>query len=100
MHKISSTKLREIISQNPSIHLIDVRTPIEFAFGHVPESINFPYEELHQFNFPKADEYYFICHSGSRAQQACEELSKLGYKHLIHVKDGFENWNGEVESGF
>ena len=100
MHKISTKTLKKILLDNPNIHLIDVRTPIEFAFGHVPESINFPVEEINQFNFPKDDKYYFICHAGSRAKHACHQLQKRGYTNITHVTDGFSSWNGEVESGF
>lgn len=100
MHKISTQKLKKILLDNPNIHLIDVRTPIEFAFGHIPESINFPVEEIHQFNFPKDDKYFFICRSGSRAKHACKTLTKKGYKNITHITDGFINWNGTVETGF
>ena len=87
MHKISTQKLKELLRDNPNIHLIDVRTPVEFAFGHVPESINFPVEEIHQFNFPKDDQYYFICHTGIRSKHACMLLLNKCYKKITNIKD-------------
>lgn len=100
MNKISTKVLQKIINEDSKIHLIDVRTPIEFSIGHVPESINFPLEEIHKFNFPKHDKYYFICRSGARAQKACEHLIDQGYQNITHITDGILNWHGQLETDY
>lgn len=100
MQKISTQKLNQIINSGKNIHLIDVRTPIEFAAGHLPESINFPVEEIKHFNFPKNDHYFFICHSGQRAKHACQHLAERGYQKLTHISGGIIDWNGAIEQDY
>ncbi len=61
--------------------IVDVRTPQEFACGHVPESINIPMQEVVQ----RLDEFkcmnqpiILCCASGSRSGQVAAYLNGLG----------------------
>lgn len=100
MNEISTKQLQEILTQNPNIKLFDVREPMEYAAGHVPESKNFPLEKVSEFNFPKDEKYYFICRSGNRSGQFCEYLTELGYQDVTNVLGGMLEWHGEVDSDF
>ena len=46
MINITTNQLAEILAQDSNINLYDLRTPIEFASGHIPNSHNLPFEEL------------------------------------------------------
>lgn len=61
--------------------VVDVRTPEEYAFGHVPGSINIPLheipqrlEEIHSINRP----LLLCCASGNRSGQATAYLRSQG----------------------
>ena len=53
MINITTNQLAEILAKDSTINLYDLRTPIEFASGHIPDSHNLPFEELKYFNDPK-----------------------------------------------
>lgn len=100
MKEISTKQLQNLIKQDPQLKLFDVREPMEYAAGHVPESKNFPLAKVSEFNLPKNEEYYFICRSGNRSEQFVQYLEKQGYQNLTNVLGGMLDWNGEVESDF
>ncbi|MBP2058419.1 rhodanese-related sulfurtransferase [Lactobacillus colini] len=100
MKEISTTQLQKILIQNPEVKLFDVREPIEYSAGHVPESSNFPLEKVAEFDLPKNEKYYFICRSGNRSGQFCHYLTEQGYQDVTNVVGGMITWDGEVEADF
>lgn len=73
--------------------LVDVRSPSEFATGHVPGATNIPLEEIEQRQDDLSQEQpvVLICKSGTRAGIAAEFLSgKRG--NLTVLRGGTEAW--------
>ncbi len=64
--------------------LLDVRTPEEFAAGHIEGSVNidiFNPDFRDQIDaLDKNKEYFVYCRSGNRSGQACMLMAELGYK--------------------
>lgn len=62
--------------------LLDVRTPREFAAGHVEGAINIPVQELsaRHDEIPRGDGVVVYCHSGQRSAIAARELEADGYE--------------------
>ncbi|MCB9743672.1 MAG: rhodanese-like domain-containing protein [Alphaproteobacteria bacterium] len=79
--------------------LVDVRTPGEFAEGHVPGAVNIPVDELggrlSELESHKGDEVYLICRSGSRSSRAADQLVAAGYS-AVNVTGGTLAW---IDSG-
>ncbi len=95
--EISISELRQMMSQGEPVVLIDVRSPGEFASGHVPEAINIPLEQVSARlsdlpNKPVA----ILCQSGRRAGMACEVLSDRR-DDLMIVEGGTQAW---VKAGY
>lgn len=73
---------------------IDVRTPTEYATGHVENAFNIPYNEIAQritevvTNKDRKIDVY--CASGGRAEIARETLAKLGYTDVTNA-GGYRN---------
>lgn len=68
--------------------VIDVRTPAEFAAGHVDGAINIPYEQIAGKirAVPGASEdrpILLYCRSGRRSAIAREALEKIGYRRVL-----------------
>lgn len=70
--------------------LIDVRTPEEFAAGHIPNAINIPFDrigtDIQQIKgLKKNSKILLYCRSGRRSAMAKQTLEKDGYRD---VQDG------------
>ena len=74
--------------------LIDVRSPEEFAAGHVASAKNIPLGEVESrlAEFGAADkEVYVICQAGGRSAKASATLASKGY-HPVNVEGGTGAW--------
>ena len=82
--------------------ILDVRTPAEFAQGHIPNAINIPNETIGQQEIAalpdKGQRIYIYCRSGNRSKQAARKLIKLGYTNIVEA-GGIRQWKGEVITG-
>lgn len=75
--------------------ILDVRTPAEYASGHVPGSRNVSHEEVgaHADELKTYRNVYIYCRSGGRVQFACQELAMRGLKNIAGVvSGGMPNW--------
>ena len=82
--------------ENPSVQIVDVRTPDEFAAGSIAGAINIDYyasdfsEKISELN--KQTETLIYCHSGGRSGKASKILKELGFTEVYDLKGGFSNW--------
>ncbi len=86
--------------KNEPYILLDVRTPAEYASGHIPGAVNIPYDELGK-RPPSADKKALIivyCRSGNRSGIAKKTLEAAGF---VRVEDfgGIGRWNGALVTG-
>lgn len=69
--------------------LLDVRTPGEFASGHVPGAVNVPVQELEQkwasLKVPADRPVVVYCRSGARSARAKSMLESYGVKKVVDV---------------
>lgn len=91
---ISSVNDVERVNFNsPKNVLIDVRTPEEYAEGHLPHAINIDVngddfeEKIKKLNPNK--NYFVYCRSGKRSTLATETMNGLGFMKVANLKDGF-----------
>lgn len=68
---------------------IDVRTPEEFAAGHVEGAVNIPYTEITarigEVTLDKDALLYLYCRSGRRSGIATEALENAGFSHVVNI---------------
>jgi phage shock protein E len=80
----ATTNLQSIIDEGA--FLVDVRTPDEFAEGHVKGSVNIPLDrvtvELAKFENKK--NIIVFCRSGNRSGQAKNILSQNGFTNVTN----------------
>ncbi len=69
--------------------VIDVRTPQEYATGHIPKAVNIPVDQLEarigQHVMNKEQPVLLHCASGMRSAQGKAILQRLGYKEALNV---------------
>ena len=94
INTVTPDRLAELFRQDPTIELIDVRTPVEFREIHVQAARNYPLDQLDAATFlqtrnGKSNEpLYVICRSGSRGHQACEKFVSAGFSNVFNIEGG------------
>ncbi len=84
---------------NPDFVIIDVRTPQEFAEGHIENATNIDfYSEAFRDMLNNLDEnktYLVYCRSGGRSGSALDIMAELNFKEVYNVSGGIIAWNAE-----
>jgi rhodanese-related sulfurtransferase len=77
--------------------VLDVRTPEEFAAGHVPGAVNIPHEQVaaRATDVPKDKDVRIYCRSGRRSALAAEALAAQGYTRLGHLDGDMMAWEAK-----
>ncbi|WP_372870692.1 rhodanese-like domain-containing protein [Shewanella sp.] len=76
----------ELIKQGAMV--VDVRTPEEFAEGHIEGAINIPFEQINSefaaLGISKDTKVVLYCRSGRRSGIANDALIAAGYNHTYN----------------
>lgn len=85
--------------RSDSVQLLDVRTPQEYAEGHIGGAINInvqsdDFQALAIKELSKDSAILVYCRSGRRSMDAAELLTKLEYK-VVNLKGGIIGWRDE-----
>lgn len=86
----------ELRSRRDQLTIIDVRSPGEFASGHIPGAHNIPLDQLERAlpvlrDISEHGELAFVCASGNRSQGACQQVAGAGI-HAATVPGGTSAW--------
>ena len=79
--------------------LLDVRTPGEYADGHIPGAVNVPLNTMNKETanmFPQDTPLFLYCQSGARSSRAAKMMKLLGYTNVTNI-GGIMNYNGPIE---
>lgn len=96
IENISQTNLlTQIRTEQPPL-IIDVRSPSEYAAGHIPGAINIEFRELknrlseiEQFQYSTIVVY---CETGIRAKVAEVTLTQAGFQSILHLEGHMSAW--------
>ncbi len=76
--------------------IIDVRTPEEYAGGHVEKAINLDYySETFADELDKLDKdniYLIYCQTNRRSGLALDIMAELGFREVYNMLGGMEEW--------
>lgn len=77
--KVDGPQARQLVQEGA--FLLDVRTPEEFAEGHLPGAVNVPVQVLGERlgEIPKDRPVVVYCRSGGRSARASNQLTAAGY---------------------
>jgi len=79
-------------ASQPNVTVIDVRTPQEFAAGHLPGAVNIDVEapdfagQIQRLDVQGTFAVY--CHSGRRSAIAADAMAQAGFTHIINLQGG------------
>lgn len=83
----------------PGLVVLDVRTPEEFAAGHIAESTNVDFHApdfLDRLEGLDKDAPYFVyCRSGNRSAATIDAMRELGFTEIYELGGGIITWAEE-----
>jgi len=93
---ISPSELAARLVSGDAPAILDVRTPEEFAAGHIPGAINIPHTEIGariaEIDSLRDREVVVHCRSGRRAMLAEEILSRAGFSGIRMLDGHIVRW--------
>ena len=76
--------------------ILDVRTPQEFAAGHLPDAINIDVESAdfadRVAGLDESAETLVYCQTGNRSGVATDKMAELGFTEMSDLQGGIEAW--------
>jgi phage shock protein E len=93
---IAPAELAALIASGDAPLILDVRTPEEYAAGHLPGAVNVPHSELAgrlgELGVPRSGEIVVHCQSGRRAETAAVVLREAGYQNVRDLTGHMAAW--------
>ncbi len=93
--EVAATEAARIIA-NLKPFVLDVRTPGEFAEGHLEGATLLPVQELQQrlgeLASHKDEPVFIYCHSGNRSTVASKLLVDAGFRQVFNLRKGINDW--------
>jgi phage shock protein E len=91
--------LARLEKKDASLVVLDVRTPAEFAAGHVPGARNVSHDQLAaklaELEPLRDKDVVLYCRSGRRSLLAEEVLRKAGFTKLLHLDGDYLAWEAQ-----
>ena len=82
-------------AKQQGVVVVDVRTPSEYAAGHVDGAINIDVEggafDAEIAKLDKNATYVVYCHSGRRSGLATDAMAKAGFTHVYNLQGGISD---------
>ena len=98
---IEAKDLEQRVSQREDILIIDVREADEFVgpFGHIPGARHIALGDIQarieQLSGEKERPIALVCRTDKRSASAAALLGAAGFKHVMVLRNGMEQWNRE-----
>jgi rhodanese-related sulfurtransferase len=85
---------RKLKEDQTDLALIDVRTPEEFHWFHLPKAQNLPIERglPKELKIPKTKTVVVICMTGHRSPIGAYRLKKTGFARVYNLTWGMAGW--------
>lgn len=96
---VSLIQAKELDQIKSELVIIDVRTPEEYAEGHLENAVNINYydddfkEQLSDLD--KSKKVVVYCKLGGRSAKAAAVMDELGFEEVYDLDGGFTSWKDE-----
>jgi rhodanese-related sulfurtransferase len=99
VHNLSALEAKTLIDHNkgmPDFVILDLRTPKEFAKGHIAGAVMLDYynpgfqQKLRQLD--RSKRYLVYCRTGNRSGRTLKLVDPGEFKSIYHLKDGIVDW--------
>ncbi len=93
---VTAEEAEALLSIDNAPQVIDLRTPEEFATGHIPGAVMIDFKspdfKTELAKLDASQEYLFHCKSGGRSTQSLDAWKELGFGKLYHLNKGILSW--------
>lgn len=91
---LTPAQVHEKLQTGGSVQLVDVRSPGEYANGHIAEARLIPLGELPRraAEVDTGADVIIYCHSSARSRRAAAQLAKLGHARVYNMTGGIVSW--------
>ncbi|MCB1203673.1 MAG: rhodanese-like domain-containing protein [Verrucomicrobiae bacterium] len=93
---VSVDKAAELLAAGEKVTILDIRTPEEFADGHLKDAVNVDFTgddfESSISKLDPAKPYLVHCAAGGRSGRSMELFKKLKFAKIYHLVDGYNGW--------
>jgi rhodanese-related sulfurtransferase len=93
--RVDAARFAEVVA-SPGVTIVDVRTPEEFAAGHIDGAVNYNVEgpdfAAQIGALDPAGTYAVYCRSGNRSQAAVAAMSQAGIPGIYELESGIVGW--------
>lgn len=94
--RVGVAEFADVIA-DPGVTIVDVRTPQEYAEGHIEGAVNIPVESADFLDrvgeLDPAGTYAVYCRSGNRSQGAVDGMSSIGINGIVELESGTNGWS-------
>ncbi len=102
MEKVTPSEARDMLERNldnPNFALVDVRTPEEYAEGHIENSSLVDYQSqtfISQMDgLDRGKTYLIYCRTGNRSAKTQDVMRQLGFREVYDMTGGIVQWMEE-----
>lgn len=99
LRDVTPKEAHEAIQSDPSILILDIRTPREFAAGHIEGAINIDYYDpdfaAKIGALDPSRTYVMHCQAGGRSDALMRAFSQSPFKDVMHIPAGYSGWRRE-----
>ena len=99
---VTATQAKALIAENQGsadFVIVDVRTPEEYASGHLANAINIDLEDKsfdsNIATLDKNKKYLVYCRSGRRSAEAAGKMVDIGIYNVYDLSGGITQWTAE-----
>jgi hydroxyacylglutathione hydrolase len=87
---MTAVDVRDTIARRAPLRIVDVRTPHEWATGHIEGAANIPVGDLlsHVAELPREGPIATVCESGYRSMLAASLLAREGFQDVVNIEGG------------
>lgn len=93
---VDAAGAKKLLADPGKVVVLDVRTPEEFAGGHLAGAKNLDFNQpSFRDELSKLDRdatYLVHCAAGGRSTRSLTRFKELGFKSVIHLDGGYNGW--------
>jgi len=90
-----------VITNDATMAIIDIRSAIDFATGHIKGAVNVPPADIINYyetnNLAAKANVVIVCYTGQTSAWAASLLRMLGYDNVKSLKWGMSSWHSDFD---
>ena len=94
---LTADEFEKAVTKKDSVQLLDVRTPGEYASGHIKNTLLANWNDKEEFSrrisfIDKTKPVYVYCLGGGRSAAAAEKMRGMGFEKVYELQGGMNAW--------